>query len=387
MHDMDSFPLIDLESGAPVMALGDLFHEAHSAPLISARTDSELAHAFLYSNALSVHSLKSTRKDLGRFLLWCQQQGKMLMQLRIEDLIAYKGFLLDPQPAQRWVSTTKWPRTDPRWRPFSGPLSEVSANHAFRVVKALLEFAKDAGYLSRNTGALVKNIKTRRDARVTRYLDEAAISQVHAALDARSEQTQAARRARARDRFLFLAYVTTGARLSEITHATMGAIYAEADGRWWIDVLGKGNKLRRMPVAPLLLDAYRFYRMEYGLLPHTTRDDNMPLVLATRGMALVGVTDEAISKAIKGLFSAAAILAQAAGNMDAATALGNASAHWLRHTMLTTHANNEVALKILQDTAGHASLSTTAMYLHKTDKERHDAILASLAKNDATPPR
>lgn len=379
---MENFPLIDLESTVPATALGDLFHELHNAPLVSARTDSELASAFLYSKALSPHSLKSTRRDLGRFLLWCLQQHKMLMQLRIEDLIAYKGFLLDPQPAQQWISATKWPRGDPRWRPFSGPLSDVSANHAFRVVKALLEFAKDAGYLSRNAGALVKNIKTRHDARVTRYLDETAVLQIHAALDARTSQTQAGRKAQARDRFLFLAFVTTGARLSEITHATMGAIYVETDNRWWIDVLGKGNKMRRLPVSALLLDAYRTYRAQYGLLPSTTRDDNTPLVLATRGVALVGVTDEAVSKSIKGLFSAAAILAKASGNMDAAAALGSASAHWLRHTMLTTHANNDVPLKILQDTAGHANLSTTAMYLHKTDKERHDAILASLERNN-----
>ena len=385
MRTIENFPLIDLDSTAPVTAAGDLFHEPHTTPLVSARTDSELASAFLHSHALSPHSLKSTRKDLGRFLLWCLQQRKMLMQLRIEDLIAYKAFLLDPQPAKQWVSATKWPRNDPRWRPFSGPLADVSANHAFRVVKALLAFAKDAGYLPRNAGALVKNIKTRHDARVTRYLDETAIAQIHAVLDARSAKTQARRKAQARDRFLFLAYVTTGARLSEITHAAMGAIYIEADNRWWIDVLGKGNKMRRLPVSLLLLDAYRIYRAQYGLLPETTRDDKTPLVLATRGMALVGVTDEAVSKSIKGLFSAAAMLAQSNGDMDAAVALGNASAHWLRHTMLTIHANNDVSLKVLQDTAGHANLSTTAMYLHKSDKERHDAILASLDKNHGRP--
>ena len=46
--------------------------------------------------------------------------------------------------------------------------------------------------------------------------------------------------------------------------------------------------------------------------------------------------------------------------------------------MLTTHANNGVALKTLQDTDGHASLSTTATYLHKSDRERHDELMASL---------
>jgi site-specific recombinase XerD len=59
--------------------------------------------------------------------------------------------------------------------------------------------------------------------------------------------------------------------------------------------------------------------------------------------------------------------------------LRQASAHWLRHSMLTNHANNGVQLKTLQETAGHASIATTAAYLHKTDNQRHDELLASAA--------
>ena len=47
-------------------------------------------------------------------------------------------------------------------------------------------------------------------------------------------------------------------------------------------------------------------------------------------------------------------------------------------TNSANHANNGVQLKTLQETAGHASIATTAAYLHKTDNERHDEILASL---------
>ena len=72
-------------------------------------------------------------------------------------------------------------------------------------------------------------------------------------------------------------------------------------------------------------------------------------------------------------------MAHAQGDHDAASSLRAASTHWLRHTMLTTHANNGVALKTLQDTAGHASLTTTATYLHKSDWERHDELMAAMA--------
>lgn len=304
----------------------------------------------------------------------------MLYQVSIEDLIAYKAFLKDPQPAAMWVSPTKWPRNDDRWRPFSGPLSEPSVRQAFRVVKALLEFAKNAGYLRRNAGALVKNIKTVRDARVTRYLSTQAIDYVHAVIEHLSATTPARIKAKARDRFLLVSYITTGARLSELTGAKMGAMYTEGDGRWWLDVMGKGSKPRRLPVAPAMLTAFREYRMTFGLLAHAQRDDSTPLVLSTRGRELASITDEAASNAMKSLFSSAGVMAETDGDLDSAATLRQASAHWLRHTMLTTHANNDVSLKALQDTAGHANISTTATYLHKSDKERHDELIDSLTR-------
>ena len=228
---------------------------------------------------------------------------------------------------------------------------------------------------------LVKNIKTARDARVTRYLPVTAIDFIYAAIEALPGATPAASKARARDRFLLIAYLTTGARLSEIVAATMGAVYTEGDGRWWLDVIGKGTKPRRLPVSPELLVAFRQYRLAYALLATAARDDCTPMVLNTRGRLLVAVTDEAAANAIKQLLADAAGLAENGDDADSAIALRAASVHWLRHTMLTTHANNGVALKTLQDTVGHASLTTTATYLHKSDRERHDELMASLEQS------
>jgi site-specific recombinase XerD len=382
-NEIDLEPLPKPPSGAAARAIvnAKLLDEDEHGPLVNAQTDSEIARAFLYHADLAPTTLKCMKTELGRFLLWCKTHNRTLRELRVEDLTAYKEWLRDPQPAHQWISPTRWPRNDPRWRPFSGPLSEPSVRQAFRVVKALMNFAANAGYLRRNAGSLVKNIRTPKEARVTRYLSVPAVGYIYAALDAFPARTPAAAKAKARERFLFVSYMTTGARLSEIVAATMGAIYTEDDGRCWLDVVGKGSKPRRLPVSSEMMAAFRDYRAAYGLLPHATRDDATPLVLNTRGRELLSVTDEAAANAIKSLFAAAAALAEGDGDRDSAGALRNASAHWLRHTMLTKHANNGVALKTLQDTAGHASLATTATYLHKSDKERHDEIMASLERS------
>ncbi|MEO6352888.1 MAG: site-specific integrase, partial [Burkholderiaceae bacterium] len=203
---MPHFPLIDLEPSAgatsspsgPMPDKIKLFHDGDDVPLVAAQTDSEIARAFLHHAGLAPPTLKSTKTELGRFLLWCQAHNRTLRQLRVEDLSGYKAFLQDPQPAADWVSATRWPRSDARWRPFSGALSDASSRQAFRVVKSLMTFATHAGYLRRNASSLVKNIKTPAAARVTRYLSETAINYVYAAIDVLSAGTPAAFRARMR---------------------------------------------------------------------------------------------------------------------------------------------------------------------------------------------
>jgi integrase/recombinase XerD len=344
--------------------------------ITQASTDIELAREFIAHGELSAKSIQNSQKELYRFLTWCREEAKKtLSQLSVADLNAYKEFLKAPPP--EWVSTTKWPRSDPRYRPFTGPLSDASRRQAMIAVKGLMGFAEQTGYLRRNPGALVRNVRAASSSRITRYLTQGTIALALETVSQRPAGTPAAFRRRARDRFLLVAFAHTGARLNEIVSAAMGSIYTEGNGRWWLDVIGKGNKPRRLPVPPDMLEAYQAYRQAFELLPQTSRTDRTPLVLSSRSRELARITDEAASEAIKGIFTDAARAADAQGDVDTAASLRHASAHWLRHSMLTNHANNGVQLKTLQDTAGHANIATTAAYLHKTDNERHDEIIRS----------
>jgi site-specific recombinase XerD len=352
-----------------------MYRQAEDA-ITEATTDIELAREFIAHGELSAKSIQNSQKELYRFLTWCREEAKKtLVQMNVADLNAYKEFLKDPPPD--WVSTTKWPRKDPRYRPFTGPLSDASRRQAMIAVKGLMGFAEQTGYLRRNPGALVRNVRAASSSRITRYLTQGAISLALETVSARPADTPAAYRRRARDRFLLIAFAHTGARLNEIVSASMGSIYTEGNGRWWLDVVGKGNKPRRLPLPPDLLEAFQSYRQAFELLPQASRADRTPLVLSSRSRELARITDEAASEAIKGIFLDAARAADARGDQDTAATLRQASAHWLRHSMLTNHANNGVQLKTLQDTAGHANIATTAAYLHKTDNERHDEIIRS----------
>lgn len=82
--------------------------------------------------------------------------------------------------------------------------------------------------------------------------------------------------------------------------------------------------------------------------------------------------------AVKVALETAAQNADARGDKETASTLRSASTHWLRHSVFTHLANNGVPLTTVQATAGHAKLSTTELYLHKDDHDRHDEIIATL---------
>jgi integrase/recombinase XerD len=218
----------------------------------------------------------------------------------------------------------------------------------------------------------VQPVKVGKAARITRFLPEAAVQRVLTMLAQRPPS-----RAQARDVFLVRLFFGTGARLDEVCRATMGDWYVE-DGRWWLDVTGKGNKARRLPIHADVLDAFRAYRAAYGLPVVTDRVDPTPLVLSTRHHDTRWVTSGAIYLSLKAVFRDAAALAAEEADYDLAHALAAASPHWLRHSMLSHFANRGVPLKILQETAGHASITTTETYLHISDRERHAALTNGL---------
>jgi len=90
------------------------------------------------------------------------------------------------------------------------------------------------------------------------------------------------------------------------------------------------------------------------------------------------LTRAAVHGIVKDVFELAAQrLASAGGSSPARVErLRAASAHWLRHTAGSRMADGETDLRHVRDTLGHASISTTSIYLHAEDDDRHRSIEA-----------
>ncbi|MGM9480277.1 tyrosine-type recombinase/integrase [Roseateles sp. NT4] len=389
--------------GAPALAsLGDVVmidtltgktgtNRSHSGrSQISADTDQAAVLAWLARYADSPNTLANCRREAERILLWAAtERGKPLSSLTHEDFLFYRRFLANPQPAERWVMAPgrKAARRDQRWRPFAGPLSETSIRQSMTVLNSLLSWLVEAGYLAGNPLALSKRRGMAPKPRVSRFLETDLWEAVRGTILAMPQDTPRQLATYGRARWLFSLLFLGGLRISEVVGNGMGDFFMRSDAksgepRWWLQVLGKGGKQRLVPATTELMVELMAYRRALGLpdLPQAGEPSPLLLPVAWRRASHpapdwpAAMTRSAIHGILKGVFSAAAErwLKEGRGP-EQAEKLRAASAHWLRHTAGSSLAN-DVDLRHVRDTLGHANLATTSIYVHGEDDARHAAV-------------
>lgn len=346
---------------------------------IRADNDIDAIKAWLARFVDKQTTFDSYRKEAERLLLWCTlQMGKPLSSLTHEDWLLYQIFLRDPKPSSRWITDEgrKYPRTHPSWRPFAGPLSLSSQRQAAVILNTLFSWLVNAGYLAGNPLALSRGRGRRPPPRVTRYLDDDMWREVKMTIDAMPRETPRDREHHLRLRWLVSLCYVCGLRISEITGNGMGSFFRRLDRdgeeHWWLEVLGKGGKLRIVPATEELMVELARYRSELSYPPYPVPGESTPLLLPIGGKPKA-MTRGAVHEIFKVIFAKTAQRLGQRGPEHAADAerMTQASAHWLRHTAGSHMANNDVDLRHVRDNLGHESISTTNTYLHSSDDARH----------------
>jgi len=365
--------------GLPVPAHRPATAEASAllpGALTNADTDQQLIALWLRRPNLSADTHRAGAKEASRFLMWCSTLNIGLRDVRYEHLIAYSEFIADPQPADQWVSAVKYPRADPRWRPFSGKLGARSQLQALIVLKGLFRWAKSADYLRADPAQLLGRLSPDLPKTVERFLPQAAIPYLIQAVDAlpADKPTQLLRRSRAR--FAIIAYYTTAARLRELVTAHMVSFRLDDGGRWWLHLMGKGSRAGKVPVPHDLVEELKKYRRAFGLSPLPHPSEKTPLLLSTRGPQRP-VSSRVVARNVNLVFKHAAKLAEEGGDVHLADRIARASTHWLRHSQLTHQADAGIPLKTIQLNGRHADISTSGIYQHKEDENRHAETTSS----------
>lgn len=207
-------------------------------------------------------------------------------------------------------------------------------------------------------------------------------------LDAFSDEPLGRRRARA-IRWLY----ATGLRLAEMAGAHCGDLqqvdYRLPDGKedsgWMLSVLGKGDKLRQVPVRTRLVEDLQDELDRKGLAADVRHEANRDVAILTRFESGVATPWSAsgLAKGIKEVLERCA----AAMDVEDAKQLRKASTHWFRHTH-GSHALNGrpgtgkgVPIQVVQNHLVHASIGTTSGYL---TTERDGRLAAMKGFGDRT---
>lgn len=173
------------------------------------------------------------------------------------------------------------------------------------------------------------------------------------------------RRWPARDWAAFALLATTGLRAAELCSLTDRSLHREPGGEVVLQVIGKGNKQRNIPVPPeamVAVDAYRAERdARFG-----KQDPAAPLLRLTNGSALSRSSlNNLVDRWIR---------------LSGADKQAGEAAHGFRHTFAKGLIRQGVPAPTVQALLGHSSLVTTSIYLKSTANDTRDASLLSPAR-------
>lgn len=358
----------------------DDYNKAIGESLIDAKNDAEAISAFLNEFRESPLTLQAYAKEIERLLLWCIHIARMnISSLRRNHLVEYQSFLKNPQPQKMWCGPKvarqrKDGSVNPAWRPFgSAGLSAATLNKTITILDSFFNYLVQTNYLTGNPLAVERRRKKRHRASskiIDRYLE---LDEIHAVLQALSNypthdedhQFQIIRA-----RYMILLFFYTGLRIAEAAAHKMGN-FTQREGNWFLRIVGKGKKLREIPIPDELLKALAEFRLRVGLTSAQPQFREATPLIPMQNLKQ-SISPRRINQILKWAFQLGANkLAQ--HHPRKASKLQSASAHWLRHSYVTCLLDSGAPLKVAQENAGHSDVGTTMRYRHMAQTDRFEA--------------
>lgn len=372
-------------------------------PLVSARNDLEAIDAYLYRYRGKEKTERAYRKELERYLLWCVTiRAKPMSSVQQEDCEAYKDFLANP-PAD-WIGE-RAKRISEGWKPFAGKPSASSQRYAIQAIRTFFEWLVDVRYLAGNPWITVADptvataiTPLQIDKALSKVLwnklvtildflsaePDAVLQEKYKLRGAAAYMSMSAQYRLVRAALLLLG--ESGLRREELAYATRDRLrpVPEMPNLWELDVLGKRTKWRTVFLPARAIEALKAHwadrgqDFDYGLaeiplisplaVPPTKNAQNKHLdnqgEIRDNGFSQDGLY-RLIKSALRRIANDDLLDLEDAEREH----LRRASPHAFRHTFGTQAAAGQVPLDVLQRVLGHASLSTTTIYI-QAEKQR-----------------
>jgi integrase/recombinase XerD len=277
----------------------------------------------LYLRTLtSPQTIKTYNTELSLFISFVEgEAGKGLGELTAEDISLYREHLL-------------------------GTYAAATAAKKLAVLRRFLIFTYMAGATTVNPEALrffAKSPRVRQDAAYN-VLTE----------DELSRMLNAARASNYRDYVMLAVMAGCGLREAEVVGVRIGDFREAAADQVLLRVLGKGDKVRNVPISP---DLWRLIQ-RFVLLTErsfTSHPDSRKPLFTSRVGKDKPLTTRSVQNIVKKYVRAAGITKAI-------------SPHSIRHTVGTNMAVNEAPLLVIQQFLGHSDPKTTMRYIRRAEE-------------------
>lgn len=198
----------------------------------------------------------------------------------------------------------------------------------------------------------------------------------------------------------------SGLRRAEAASARRGALKKSRHGTtvWMLEVLGKRSKMRKVPVSPRTIAALRAHWRDRDadfdapgidlpllapiMVPGTERALSKHVDLGTKGYNPNSFYD-LIAGALRRVSKHGAALAPehaASLTPEHLAQLAATSPHAFRHTFGTLAVEKDMPIVVAQEILGHASASTTAIYVKAREKRIVEAAELYYAQEESGGP-
>ena len=269
------------------------------------------------------HTQRTYEALLGKFTAWAGKQG--LTDWKRVELRHLMAFLQH----ERERGLANEPEESPR------RLSSESVYLEIAALRAFYRFAENEKFLPANVAEHLS--LPRRWQRLPKSLTNEEIGKLLAPEVPETPRSLCDRAV------LELAYAS-GLRLAELRSLRLEQLHLDAA---FVNVIGKGNKERVVPVGRAAVEAIRRY-LEAG----------RPKLVTPRTPANVFLTKRGTPFAANTLWQHITRRARRAGIARKVTP------HMLRHSFATHLLEHGADLRVIQELLGHASISTTEVYTH-----------------------
>ena len=384
---------------------------------LGANSDADAIALWIKSKAPdNINTQRSYRRAAERLLLWCQLERRVsFAQLKAEDCIHYRAWITElgnktteewakagwKLPAELWLGRRGIPRDSADWRPFEGAMAKTSVAQDLTIIRSLFKYLDEGRIVDGNPWNLMgkANFSAPFGARdnqfTSRSLTVAQRDYLLSGLDLADEFG-------ARLNLILWLGFGCGLRSSEMLSLTFSSLKISPE-RWALDVIGKGDKLRTVPLSTPVKTALLHYmtsigialdyviRASSGLDAMTAAEPILRTKKGPRARELDGSKVQRTPSATMSYQSLNLILkthmaskskALEASDPISAARLKVASTHWLRHSC-AVQSLKTVPLNGVQKLLGHASIAVTGRYVTAEDDALAAAMEQALTQNHA----